>query len=124
MMRPGLTADGRHVRIPIRDQVLAPVLDDLALAYAEDPVTVGHLLARHAGSVLRLDHAEVSEDMPDHERHMRATEADGTREALLADLPDEHQADPLLGPDDAITLGTRLTRLAAHIRHTSNRTSR
>jgi hypothetical protein len=62
--------------------------------------------------------------MPDHVRHMRAAEADGTREALLADLPAEHQADPLLGPDDAITLATRLTRLAGHIRHTPNRTSR
>jgi hypothetical protein len=74
--------------------------------------------------VLRLDHAEVSEDMPDHVRHMRAAEADGTREALLADLPAENQADPLLGPDDAITYATRLTKLAAHIRRTSNRTSR
>jgi hypothetical protein len=124
MMRPGLTADGRHVRIPVRDQLLAPLLDDVAIAYAEDPVTFGHLLARHAASVLRLDHAEVSDDMPDHERHMRAAEADGTREALLADLPDEHQADPLLGPDDAITLATRITKLAAHIRNTANRTSR
>jgi hypothetical protein len=124
MMRPGLTADGRYVRIPVGDTLLAPLLDDLALAYAEDPVTVGHLLARHAGSVLRRAHAEVSEDMPDHVRHMRAAEADGTREALLADLPAEHQADPLLGPDDAITLAGRLTRLAAHIRHTPNRTSR
>jgi hypothetical protein len=62
--------------------------------------------------------------MPDHVRHMRAAEADGTREALLADLPAENQADPLLSPDDAITLATRLTRLAAHIRNTPNRTSR
>ncbi|MFF3353351.1 hypothetical protein ACFYWN_12000 [Streptomyces sp. NPDC002917] len=124
MMRPGLTADGRHVRIPVRDQLLAPLLDDLAIAYAEDPVEVGHLLAAHAGSVLRLDHAEVSDDMPDRERETRAAEADVTREALLAELPDEHQADRLLGPDDAVTLATRLTRLAAHIRNTANRTSR
>ncbi|WP_327368762.1 hypothetical protein [Streptomyces sp. NBC_01217] len=124
MMRPGLTADGRAVRLPIAKQLLAPVLDDLAIAYAENPVEFGHLLAAHAGSVLRLDHAEVSEDMPDHVRHMRAAEADGTREALLAELPDEHQVDPLLGPDAAITLAGRLTSLAGHIRHTTNRSPR
>ncbi|MET8399608.1 hypothetical protein [Streptomyces sp900116325] len=124
MMRPGLTADGRHVRIPVRDQLLAPLLDDLAIAYAEDPVEFGHLLAAHAGSVLRLDHAHVSDDMPGHERAMRAAEADGTREALLGELPAEHQADPLLDPDHAITLASRLGRLAGHIRHTANRTAR
>ncbi|MFD5057401.1 hypothetical protein [Streptomyces sp. NPDC058394] len=125
MMRPGLTADGHRVRLPVRDQLLAPFLDDLAVAYTEDADTVGRLLSVHAAHVLRLNHAQASDDMPEHERSMRAAMADGTREALLAELPAEHQADPLLGPDEAITFGTRLTKLAGHIRHTTpNRNNR
>lgn len=124
MMRPGLTSAGDRVRLPVAEQLLAPLLDDLAIAYAEDPVNVGQLLAAHAGSVLRLDHAAVSEDMPEYERAIRAGQADESREALLAELPAEH-TDPLLTADLAITLAGRLTHLAAHIRHTSTkRTSR
>lgn len=117
-MRPSLTADGHHVRLPVRDQLLAPLLDDLAISYAENHVEVGLLLAAHAASVLRLDHAEASDDMPEYERAIRAAGADGTREALLAELPIDHQVDPLLGPDDAITFAGRITRLAGYIRHT------
>lgn len=121
MMRPGLNAAGDRVRLPVGEELLAPLLDALAIAYAENPVELGHLLAGHAARVLRLDYAQVAESMPDREREMRAAEADGTREALLAELPASVSADPHLTADDAITTATRLTRLAAHIRHTSTK---
>ncbi|MEU4178164.1 hypothetical protein [Streptomyces sp. NPDC026589] len=116
MIRPGITAAGNRVRLPIGEQLLAPLVDALAIAYTEDPDGVARLLKMHAVSVFSLDHAVCSEDMPEHERSMRAAEADGTREALLADLPDEVQRDPLLTSDDAITLATRLTKIAGFIR--------
>ncbi|MGW9385371.1 hypothetical protein [Streptomyces globisporus] len=116
MIRPGITATGDRVRLPVGEQLLVPLVDALAVAYTENPEAVGRLLTGHAVRVLALDYAECSLDMPEHERSMRAAEADGTREALLGELPDEVQRDPLLTPDDAITLGTRLTRLASHIR--------
>ncbi|MGW7197254.1 hypothetical protein [Streptomyces chryseus] len=122
MMRPTLDAAGDHVRLPVGDDLLAPLLDSLAIAYTEDPDTVGHLLACHADRALALDFAQFSESVPEHVRNIRAAEADGTREALLARVPAEDQADPRLTADDAITLATRLTRLAAHIRH--HRTNR
>ncbi|MFE6683963.1 hypothetical protein [Streptomyces sp. NPDC057729] len=121
MMRPGLTADGLAVRVPVGETLLAPLLDDLAVAYAEDPNTLGALLAVHAESVRRLDHAACSITAPDHERAVASALADGSREALLAELPAEHH-DPQFGPDAAITLAGRLTRLAGHIRHTRKAT--
>lgn len=124
MIRPGIAADGVHVRLPVRDDLLAPLVDALAIAYTDDPEIVGRLLTGHAARVLALDHAECSEDMPEYIRAMRAAEADGTREALLGELPDEVQRDPLLAPDDVVTLATRLTRTAAFIRRTTNRTTR
>ncbi|MFD3790817.1 hypothetical protein [Streptomyces cyaneofuscatus] len=123
-MRPGLTAAGDRVRLPVGEQLLAPLVDALAIAYTEDPEVVGRLLTGHAVRVLALDFAECSLDMPEHERSIRAAEADGTREALLGELTDEVQRDPLLTPDDAITLATRLTKLAGFIRRTTNRTAR
>lgn len=124
MMRPGLTAAGDRVRLPVGDDLLAPLLDALAVAYAENPVEIGHLLAGHAARVLRLDYAEFAESMPEYERSMRAAEACGSREALLAELPEDVSADPLLTADSAITASTRLLKLAAHIRHTPNRSTR
>ncbi|MGK3093742.1 hypothetical protein ACG93S_28960 [Streptomyces sp. WAC01490] len=121
MIRPGLTATGDCVRLPVGEQLLAPLVDALAVAYAEDPYMVGRLLAGHAARVLALDYAECSEDVPEYEQSIRAAEADGSREALLGGLPEEVQRDPLLTSDDAITLATRLTRLASHIRHTSTK---
>lgn len=121
MIRPTLTADGTAVRLPIRDQITAPLLDDLATAYAADPDTVGRLLAEHAAAVAALDHAAHAVDAPDHVRAMRAAEADGTRDALLAELPEAHHADPEYGPDAAISLATRITRLAAYIRMRSRK---
>ncbi|MGW1405057.1 hypothetical protein [Streptomyces sp. NPDC002403] len=122
MMRPGLTADGLAVRVPVGETLLAPLLDDLATAYAEDPETVGALLAVHAESVRRLDHAACSVTAPDHERAVAAALADGSREALLAELPAGCLLDPQFGPDAAITLAGHLTRLAGHIRHTRKAT--
>jgi hypothetical protein len=115
MITPQLTVDGTAVQLPIRGRAVA-LVDELALAYAEDPVNVGHLLAAHAGSVLRLDFAECSETAPDHVVAMRAAEADGTREALLEELPSAERLDEVLDPDSAISLATRLTKLAAAVR--------
>ncbi|WP_432026860.1 hypothetical protein [Streptomyces sp. 1222.5] len=86
MIRPTLTADGLAVRLPIADRA-EQLLDALAVAYTADPDTVGHLLTHHGANVVRLDHAVVSEDMPEHERAIRAAEADGSREALVAEAP-------------------------------------
>ncbi|MFI8200067.1 hypothetical protein ACIF6K_26685 [Streptomyces sp. NPDC085942] len=116
MIRPSITAAGDRVRLPVGEQLLAPLVDALAIAYAEDPEGVGRLLAGHAVRVLALDYAVCSEDMPEHERSMRAAEADGTREALLNEIPEEVQRDPLLTPDDAITFATRVTKIAGFIR--------
>ncbi|MWA12592.1 hypothetical protein E5671_26055 [Streptomyces sp. BA2] len=116
MMRPQLSADGIAVRLPLAEQV-DPLLDELALAYAQDPKAVGRLLAAHAASVVALDFAMCSDDATEHGRAMRAAQADATREALLDDCPAAVALDPLLDPDDAITLATRITKAAAHIRH-------
>lgn len=115
MIRPQLSADGRAVRLPLAEQV-DPLLDELALAYAQDPDAVGRLLAAHAASVVALDYAMCSDDATDYGRAMRAAQADATREALLDDCPAVVALDPLLDPDDAITLATRITKAAAHIR--------
>ncbi|MEU2120039.1 hypothetical protein ABZ567_31380 [Streptomyces sp. NPDC016459] len=117
MIRPQLSADGSAVRLPLADRT-ASLLDDLAVAYAEDPGEVGTLLVAHAAAVLCLDHAIASDSAHDVDRAMRAAEADGTREALLSELPIDHQFDPLLSADDSITLAGRLTRLAGRIRNT------
>ncbi|WP_328361479.1 hypothetical protein OG800_26575 [Streptomyces sp. NBC_00445] len=123
MIRPTLTADGRAVRLPIADRA-EQLLDALAVAYTADPDTVGHLLTHHGANVVRLDHAVVSKDMPEYERAMRAAEADGSREALLAEAPPADNLDDLLGPDDALTLARRITRLAAYVDPRSGRITR
>jgi hypothetical protein len=124
VIRPTLTADGRAVRLPIRDQVLAPLLDALAVAWNDNPDVVGQLLTAHGVAVTALDLAVCSDTAPDHVQAIRAAEADGTRDALLAELPVDAALDPQYGPDAAIALATRITQHAAHIRHTnrSNRT--
>ncbi|MBZ6258162.1 hypothetical protein KVH22_21840 [Streptomyces olivaceus] len=124
MIRPTLTADGTAVRLPIRDAITAPLLDALAVAYAEDPQQLGPLLIRHAARVIALDLAAVDEDAAEYERAIRAAEADGTRDALLDELPVEQQMDPQYGPDAAIALATRITQHAAHIRHMSTKEPR
>jgi hypothetical protein len=116
VIRPQLSADGLAVRLPLAEHV-DPLLDELALAYAQDPDAVGRLLAAHAASVVALDYIACSDDATDYERAMRAAQADATREALLDDCPAAVALDPLLDPDDAISLAGRITRTAAHIRH-------
>lgn len=115
MIRPQLSADGLAVRLPLAEHV-DPLLDELALAYAQDPDAVGRLLAAHAASVVALDYIACSDDATDYERAMRAAQADATREALLDDCPAAVALDPLLDADDAISLAGRITRVAAHIR--------
>ncbi|MFD3829703.1 hypothetical protein [Streptomyces sp. NPDC058621] len=119
MIRPQLAPDGR-IRWALAAR-LAPLVDELAVAYAEHPDEVGRLLAAHAANVERLDFAQHSADMPEYERCIRAAEADGTRDALLDEVPAAEQVDAYLDPDDAITYATRLTRLAAFSRLTKDR---
>lgn len=122
MIRPQLTADGR-IRWALADR-LAPLVDELAVAYAENPDAVGRLLAAHAAAVERLDFAQHSAAMPEYELCIRAAEADGTRDTLLDEVPAAEQVDAYLDPDDAITYATRLTKFAAHARLTRNRNPR
>jgi hypothetical protein len=123
VISPQVTVDGQAVRLPLGSRVAA-LLDDLALSYTADPDTVGRLLNAHAARVLRHDFAQVSEDVPDHVRAMRAAEADGTREALLDECPSADRLDDVLTPDESITLAGRLTRLAATIRNATTRSAR
>lgn len=115
MIRPQLTADGLAVRLPIAARAES-LLDDLALAFVEDPDTLATLLTEHGKNMRALDHA-IGHDMPEYERAMRAAAADGSREALLDECPAAGTLDDLLTPDEAITLAGRITRLAAHVRH-------
>ncbi|MEV6536946.1 hypothetical protein AB0M86_46625 [Streptomyces sp. NPDC051639] len=115
MITPQLTVDGTAVQLPIRGRAVA-LVDELALAYTENPEDIGRLLAVHAAYVLRLDFAECSETAPDHVIAMRAAEADGSREALLDELPSAERLDEVLDPDSAITLAARLTKLAGAVR--------
>ncbi|MGC0427647.1 hypothetical protein RKD32_004002 [Streptomyces sp. SAI-195] len=124
MIRPTLTADGTAVRLPIRDAITAPLLDALAVAYIDDADVIGQLLTAHGTAVIAKDMAEVITDTAEYERAIRAAEVDGTRDALLEELPIEHQLDPQYGPDAAIALATRLTQHAAHIRHQSTKEPR
>ncbi|MET9291146.1 hypothetical protein [Streptomyces sp. NPDC003077] len=114
MFRPQLTADGLAVRLPIADRA-APLLDELSLAYAEDPAVIGALLFTHADSVRALDHAVVCAEVADHERALRAAQADGTRDALLAEVVAAGNLDAELSPREAIRLADDLTVTAARI---------
>lgn len=124
MIRPTLSADGQAVRLPIRDQITAPLLDALAVAYIDDADVIGQLLTAHGTAVIALDLAEVDSYADEHDRAIRAAEADGTRDALCEELPVEVQLDPQYPPDEAIALATRITRHAAHIRHQSTKEPR
>lgn len=115
---PTIAADGISIRLPISERV-APLLDELAIAYAEDPATVGRLLSRHAAAALRLDHAVVSEDMPEWERSMRAAEADGTREALTYGLTAADHLDACLDPQAAAHLAEALLTRTALLAHSN-----
>lgn len=123
MIRPTLTADGTAVRLPVAAHT-APLLDELAVAFADRPEDIAALLRAHAATVTALDYAVCADHVPDHVRAIRAAEADGTRDALLDECPAAAHLDEHLSPDEAITLGTRLTKFAAHIRLTRNRSQR
>ncbi|MEV6073991.1 hypothetical protein AB0L80_02570 [Streptomyces sp. NPDC052069] len=61
-------------------------VDELALAFVQNPRDIARLLVAHASNVLALDLAAVDESTPQHECAIRAALADGTRAALLADI--------------------------------------
>lgn len=112
------------VRLPI-GHLLNPVLDDLALAYAADPETVGRLLARHAAAVLDLDLAVVSETAADWEREVSAERAAATRGALLTEsMTAQGHLNLDLTPDDADRLAHDLTRCAAVVRQNNSKDHR
>ncbi|MFB8415412.1 hypothetical protein ACFC63_07845 [Streptomyces albidoflavus] len=124
MISPQLTADGLAVRLPIADRA-EQLLDDLAVAFVQAPDSLGALLTHHGENVAALDRAIYGHDVSEHERETRAAAADGSREALAAEAPIAADLDDLLDPDTALTLAGRITRLAAHIRHTrTNRSPR
>jgi hypothetical protein len=117
-VKPQLTVSGEAVRLPLSDYV-APLLDSLAVAYADDPNTIGRLLNLHAASVLAVDHAAVSDDATDWERAMRAAQADASLEELLGTVNAADDLDQTITADEAVTLSTRLMRLVACIRRTT-----
>lgn len=63
------------------------VVDDLAEAFAADPVRMTLLLHGHAAATFALDAVVIDPESADHECAMAAAEADGTRAALLALSP-------------------------------------
>lgn len=114
MILPQLSADGLAVRLPILARA-EQLLDDLALAYADDAQAVGALLTAHAANVGRLEHAVMCARMPEGEREMRAAAADGSREELLAETPVASDLDDLLDADQAVSLASQITRLAGQL---------
>ncbi|MGE9695946.1 hypothetical protein [Streptomyces sp. CH6] len=120
---PQLSSDGAHVRLPVRAQVEG-VLDDLALAYEADPEAVGALLELHGRRVRALDRLAHSATAPEYARAVAAAEADASRDAVADEVPLAADLDRLLDPDTAITYAGAITRVAAHIRHRTNRSPR
>lgn len=117
MIRPQLTADGTAVRLA--DDRPDAMLDDLALAYAADPQTVGRLLTLHGANVEHADELRTSTTAPEYAQEMAAAEADGTRDALWGELTPPVALDHVITADEAVTLATRLMRRVARIRHTA-----
>ncbi|MER8042560.1 phiSA1p31-related protein [Streptomyces sp. NPDC094032] len=99
MILPQPTRDNRAIEVPL-DRITAPLLDALALAYADDPGTIGGLLADLADAVGHRDH--LDRDRAPQQREAAAAWADAAREAV-----EEHL-------DDAVTRPVRLTARAAH----------
>ncbi|MFB6846240.1 hypothetical protein ACFCXS_15445 [Streptomyces sp. NPDC056373] len=83
--RPDGLADGLDA--------LADTLDDLAVAFNQDPDTVARLLTTHAAHVAALDLAAVNYDATDATRAMRAAEVASSREALLEQITSDQLAD-------------------------------
>jgi pyrimidine deaminase RibD-like protein len=98
--------------------LLAPVMDELALAYAADPEGVGRLLAAHAGHVVSADVAAVT-GAPHWEVATVAAAANGTRGALLGQSMTACRGFGWdLTPDAADALARRLHYVAAEVRQT------
>ncbi|MFC3347739.1 hypothetical protein ACFOOM_09930 [Streptomyces echinoruber] len=114
MIRAQLTPDGRAVEIPL-DQVVARVLDDLAVAYADDPDTVGALLAEHASAVLHRQHVAASPTASDTRYEFASAAADHTREAITDEIDAEASAPIRLDQLAARRLADRLVALASRL---------
>lgn len=80
---------GSHVRLITAHAIttLHAVVDDLAEAFAADPVRMTLLLHGHAAATFALDAVVIDPESADHECAMAAAEATGTRAALLALSP-------------------------------------
>lgn len=63
------------------------VVDELAEAFAANPVQMTLLLSGHADAVFALGAAVIDDHAAQHEIAVCAAEADGTRRALLAVSP-------------------------------------
>jgi hypothetical protein len=122
MIRPQLSPDGRAVDIPL-DRITGPLLDALAVAYAEDADVVGQLLAEHAYWIACRDRAAADPCVTDYGRASASAAADASREALSAELDAEALRTPRLTPAAARQLGDRLHRLATAAAHTRWRTT-
>ncbi|MFF5501232.1 phiSA1p31-related protein [Streptomyces roseolus] len=109
MISPQPTRDNRAVEVPL-DRITAPLLDALAVAYADDPATIGALLVEHAAAVGHRDHLD-RDDSP-HAREVAAAEADETREAVEDHLDGEVTRPVRLTPRAAHQLAGRLAALA------------
>lgn len=116
--RPG------YVRLAIGEH-LNPVIDELAVSYAADPVAVGRLLRGLADAVITLDAAVVDPHAADWQRAMAAEAVDAVRGALLGEsLTAEGAMDMDLTPDQAERLAADLTREAAAQRRGSKENNR
>lgn len=80
---------GSHVRLITAHAIttLHAVVDDLAEAFAANPVQMTLLLSGHADATFALDAAVIDDHSAQHEIAVCAAEADGTRRALLALSP-------------------------------------
>lgn len=63
------------------------VIDDIAEAFAADPVRMTLLLSGHANAVFALDAAVIDPHAADHELSIAAAEVIGTRSAVLSLSP-------------------------------------
>lgn len=116
--RPG------QVRLALAEY-LAPVIEELAVSFAADPVAVGRLLRALSDAVLTLDAAVIDRYAADWQRAMAAEVVDAHRRALLGEsITAEGSLNLPLTPDQAERLAADLTRMAAEVRQHSKETDR
>jgi hypothetical protein len=118
MIRPQLTADGRAVEIPTA-AIVAAVLDALAVAYYDDTDVVSQLLAAHGDTVLRREFTAASVVASDLARVHTASEADASREQLLAELDADASTPVRLSRIEAFQLADHLMTLATRTARTT-----